>query len=145
MSPILHYLQTNKFSLEKGEARRVQKQVVKYTLLSGKLYKIGKASPMLRCLGEHETTLVLVEVHKGAYSSHICEKALTHKLLRAGYYWYTLIKDNITFVKRCDQCQRHADLHHAPKRTCLFDDLAMAFLSMGRGHSRLVPLGIETT
>lgn len=31
-----------------------------------------------------------------------------------------------------------------PGRTSLVDDFVMAFLSMGRGHSRLVPLGIET-
>lgn len=39
---------------------------------------------MLRCLGEHETTMVLAEVHNGACNSHIGEKALTHKLLWAG-------------------------------------------------------------
>lgn len=69
---------------------------------------------MLRCLGEHETALVLVEVHMGACSSQIGKKGLTHKLLREGYYWPTLMKDDITFIKRCDQFQKHDDLHHAP-------------------------------
>lgn len=69
---------------------------------------------MLQFQGKHETILLLVVVHKRAYNNHIGGKTLAHKLLRAGYYWPTLMKDNITFVKKCDQCQRHADLHHAP-------------------------------
>lgn len=54
---------------------------------------------MLRFLGVNEATLVLVEVHKGACNNHIFRKALSHKLLRAGYYWPTLMKDNIAFFK----------------------------------------------
>lgn len=69
---------------------------------------------MLQCFSEHETLLVLTEVHKGACSSHISGKALAHKLLRAWYYWHTLMKDIIAFVKRYDQCKRHDDLHHTP-------------------------------
>lgn len=39
---------------------------------------------MLRRMGEHETALVLMEVHKSAYNSHIGVKALTHKILMVG-------------------------------------------------------------
>lgn len=35
------------------------------------LYKMGEASSMLKCLGEHKITLVLTEVHQDAYGSHI--------------------------------------------------------------------------
>lgn len=39
---------------------------------------------MLRCLGEHETVLVLAEVRKWAYKKHIGRKDFSHKLLRKG-------------------------------------------------------------
>lgn len=68
---------------------------------------------MLGYMGEHEIILVLVEVHKGACNNHIEGKALTHKLLREGYYWPTLMKDIIIFVKKCDKFQRHVGFHHA--------------------------------
>lgn len=42
---------------------------------------------MLWCRGEHETALVLIEVHQRARGSHIDGRALTHKILRPGYYW----------------------------------------------------------
>lgn len=54
--------------------------------MSGKLYKMGRVTPMLRCLGEHKFSMVLDEVHQGDCGIHIGERALTHKLLRAGYY-----------------------------------------------------------
>lgn len=56
----------------------IWKQAIKCTLLSGKLYKLGKVYP----IREHETIMVLAEVHKGAYNSHISGKALAHNLLR---------------------------------------------------------------
>lgn len=112
MSPILNYIQLGKLPLDDGEVRKIRKQDAKYTLLSGKLYRMEKATPMLRCLGEDDNTLVFTKVHKGACSKHISGKALAHKLLRVGYYWSTLMKDNITFVNKCDQCQRCADHHH---------------------------------
>lgn len=69
---------------------------------------------MLRCLGENKDALVLTNVHKGACSSHISGKTLTHKLLEMGYYWPTLMKDNFSFAKKSDQFQIHIDLHHDP-------------------------------
>lgn len=69
---------------------------------------------MLWCIGEHETSMVLVQVHKGACISLIGRKTLSHKLLRAEYYKSTLMKDIIFFFKKWNQCQRNDDLHHAP-------------------------------
>lgn len=46
---------------------------------------MGRATPMLRCLGEHDITLFLVEVHQGANDSYINGWALVPKLLREGY------------------------------------------------------------
>lgn len=116
MSPIMCYLQSGKLPPDGGEARNIRTKVAKYTLLSEKLYKIGKATHELRCLDKNDITLVLAKVHKGAYCSHISRKAFTHNLLRVGNYWPTLMKDSITFVNKCDQCQRHVDLNHAPTK-----------------------------
>lgn len=64
---------------------------------------MGIATPMLQCLGEHKTAIVLAKVHKGACDIHIGGKAIVQKFLREGYYWPTLMKDNIAFIKKCDQ------------------------------------------
>lgn len=72
MSPILHYLHTN----FQGTGGRNEDSKIDKPLSLEKNYKMGRVSPMLWCLGEHETILVLVEVHKGAYNSHIGGKSL---------------------------------------------------------------------
>ena len=36
------------------------------------------------------------------------------KVLRQGYYWPTLSKDSISYVKKCDKCQRFAAVARAP-------------------------------
>jgi len=71
MTPIIKYL-TGSFSPKnEKEAQTVKRRVAKFTMVAGKLYKMGRATPMLRCLGEEETELVLLEVHEGVGGSHI--------------------------------------------------------------------------
>ncbi|MCI67953.1 hypothetical protein A2U01_0089212, partial [Trifolium medium] len=41
-------------------------------------------------------------------------RSLAGKALRAGYYWPTMQEDSKEHVKKCDKCQRHADMHLDP-------------------------------
>lgn len=104
MSPTLHYLQSGELPPDAGEVRNMRRKATKYTLLSRKLYRMGKANPVLIFLEESDIALVLVEVHKVAYSSHISGKALAQKLLKTYYYWPILMKDNMIFIMKYDQC-----------------------------------------
>lgn len=114
MTPSLKFL-TGSFAPKNDEEERmVRKSASKFTIITGKLYKMGRASPMLRCLGEEETSLVLLEVHECVCGSHIGGRALAAKLLRAGYYWPTMIQDSVEFVKKCDKCLKFSDRKHAP-------------------------------
>ena len=79
-------MQFSKLPPDAGEVRNIITKASKYTLLSGKIYRMGKVAHMLRCLEESNLVLVLTRVHKGACSSHIGGKDLSHKLLRASYY-----------------------------------------------------------
>jgi len=58
---------------------------------------------MLQFLSEEETELVLLEVHEGVCGSHIGGRSLAAKLLRAGYYWPTMLQDCTAFIKKCDK------------------------------------------
>lgn len=79
MEPIIHYLQSSELSQDELEAKKTRKRAAMYALMGGKLYKMGITTPILRCLGEQETTLVLAEFHQGVCVSHIGGRALTHK------------------------------------------------------------------
>ncbi|GAA0146867.1 hypothetical protein LIER_06715 [Lithospermum erythrorhizon] len=49
---------------------------------------------------------LLVKIHEGWYGSHIGARSLAIKIIKAGYYWPTLVKDATAYVKKCDGCQR---------------------------------------
>jgi hypothetical protein len=48
---------------------------------------------------------VLNDFHTGACGSHLSGLETTQNILRAGYFWPTLIKDCIESVKNCHPCQ----------------------------------------
>lgn len=63
---------------------------------------MGRVSPILRFLDEREIALVLAKVYQGACDSYIGGRALGNKLLKAGYYYPSLMRDNMDFVNIYD-------------------------------------------
>ena len=54
------------------------------------------------------------EVHEGICGNHSGARSLVHKLIRAGYYWPTMLKDTQSYVKAYDKCQRFSNLIRQP-------------------------------
>lgn len=57
---------------------------------------------------------MLSEIHKGICRNYSGGKTLAQKTLRQGYYWPTMNKDAINFVKKCDQCQQIVNIARKP-------------------------------
>ena len=70
--------------------------------------------PYLRCLDAEEARYVLEEINKGVCGNHTAGRSLAHKVTRQGYYWLNLSKDTREFARRCDKCQRFANVPHQP-------------------------------
>ena len=70
--------------------------------------------PLLKYLRPFEADFTLWEVHEGVCESHLGARSLSHKLLRQGYYWPTMYHDSIEYVRRCDRCQRYANIQRQP-------------------------------
>ena len=83
-------------------------------LIQDILYKRGFSQPYLRCLSHNEADYVMREVHEGICRNHSGARSLVHKLIRAGYYWPTMLKDALAYVKTCDKCQRFSNLIKQP-------------------------------
>uniref|UniRef100_A0A2N9GYK5 Reverse transcriptase domain-containing protein n=1 Tax=Fagus sylvatica TaxID=28930 RepID=A0A2N9GYK5_FAGSY len=64
-----------------------------------------------------EADYVMREVHEGICGNHSGARSLVHKLVRAGYYWPTMQKDAVSYVRACDKCQRFGNLIHSPPET----------------------------
>jgi hypothetical protein len=103
---ILIYLQTLKFppSASRDECRRIRHQAKNYLILNDTLYRRGVDCILRRCLTHEEAVIVLNDCHTGECGGHLSGLATAQKILRAGYFWPTLIKDCIESVNKCHPC-----------------------------------------
>ena len=83
-------------------------------MVEGHLFRKGVSVPLLKCIGPEEVGYVLAEIHEGSCGHHIGAKSLARKALRAGYFWPTMQEDATNHIKKCEQCQRHANIPHIP-------------------------------
>jgi ribonuclease HI len=117
MTPIVNYLEDETLPLDPVEARKLKVRSTRFILIQGVLYKRGFSLPYLRCLDKAEAKYVMREVHEGICGNHSGARSLVHKLVRAGYYWPTMQKDAVSYVRACDKCQRFGNLIHSSPET----------------------------
>jgi len=111
MTPYRRYLANRVLLLEPAEARVVKKNSSRYTLVDGNLFRHGYTHPILICVSGEQCTCIMAELHEGICGSHIGDRALSSKAIRAGYDHEGRLHEVCT---RCKQCQRDADCHNAP-------------------------------
>nr|XP_025692539.1 uncharacterized protein LOC112794774 [Arachis hypogaea] len=114
LDPIMDFLENGKLPDDEKTAKALRREAAKYTTIQGQLFKKGLSQPLLKCLHPNQTYYVLREVHEGCCGHHIGGKALARKLIRAGYYWPSMMEDSKEFVRKCVKCLENANLHRAP-------------------------------
>ena len=95
-----------------GERYKLKKLVTRYFLHKGILFKKGYDGDLLCCLGLEEASEMLKEVNAGKYEQHQGRKKVYWCILQMGYYWPTMRRDVVKFVKKCHSCQVLANLIH---------------------------------
>ncbi|XP_015955678.1 uncharacterized protein LOC107480072 [Arachis duranensis] len=101
LDPITDFLEHDKLPTDEKDAAKLRREAAKYAVIQGQLFRKGFNQPLLKCLHPDQTDYVLREVHEGCYGHHIGGKALARKLIRAGYYWPSMMADSKEFVKKC--------------------------------------------
>ncbi|XP_072056355.1 uncharacterized protein [Arachis hypogaea] len=114
LDPITNYLEHGQVPGDEKDALKLRREAAKYAVIQGQLFRKGLSQPLLKCLHPDQTDYVLKEVHEGCCGHHIGGKALARKLIRAGYYWPTMMADSKEFVKKCIKCQQNANFAKAP-------------------------------
>ena len=69
---------------------------------------------LLRCVDVREAEQMLVEVNEGCFGTHANGHAMTHNILRVGYYWLTMENDCCIHVRKCHKCQAFTGNVNAP-------------------------------
>ena len=113
-TPLIAYLRSGTLLDGKDAARKLKVQASRFVLIRDVLYKRGFSRLYLRCLSHDEADYVMREVHEGIYGNHSGARSLVHKLIRAGYYWPTMLKDAQAYIKAYDKCQRFSNLIRQP-------------------------------
>ena len=113
-TPLIAYLRSGILPDGKDAARKLKVQVSRFVQIRDVLYKRGFSRPYPRCLSHDEADYVMREVHEGICGNHSGAWSLVHKLIQAGYYWPTMLKDTQAYVKACDKCQRFSNLIRQP-------------------------------
>ncbi|XP_070028919.1 uncharacterized protein [Nicotiana sylvestris] len=85
------------------QKRTIQRLASGFFFSGGVLYKRTPDLGLLRCIDATQATAVMTEVHSGVCGTHMSGYVLAKKILRAGYYWLTMKRDCITFVRKCHQ------------------------------------------
>ncbi|GAV79755.1 hypothetical protein CFOL_v3_23218 [Cephalotus follicularis] len=70
----------------------------------------------LRCLPPSDADYALREIHERVCGNHMGGRTLSNKLWRQGYFWPTMHQDAIDLVRRCDNCQRNANISRRPSQ-----------------------------
>ncbi|XP_057421678.1 uncharacterized protein LOC130715576 [Lotus japonicus] len=79
--------------------------------MGAQLYRRGVETSLLKCVTKEEADIIMFEVHEGVCASHVGGRSLVAKVLRVGFYWPTLRKDCMEYMKKCEKCQVYVDLH----------------------------------
>ncbi|GAV88468.1 RVT_3 domain-containing protein [Cephalotus follicularis] len=116
MTPFIYWLRDGILPEDPAEARKLVYRANRFQLREGILYKRSFSFPWMRCLAPQEADYALREVHEGVCGNHTGGRTLSHKLVRQGYYWPTLHQDAVDLVRKCDKCQRNANISRRPSQ-----------------------------
>ncbi|XP_030969559.1 uncharacterized protein LOC115989821 [Quercus lobata] len=115
MDPIVLYLKHDTLPDDKVEAGKIRRKATRFWLSEdSKLYRRSFSGPYLLCVHPEAAELILEELHEGICGSHTRGRSLSHRVLTLGYWWPSMHKEALDYVKKCDQCQRFAPSIHQP-------------------------------
>ena len=79
-----------------------------YSIIAGELYKNGIVAPMLKCISREQGIQLLSEMHAKMCGAHRGPHEITHRAMRKGFYWPTLVEDMKELVRSYEGCQMFA-------------------------------------
>ncbi|GAA0150112.1 hypothetical protein LIER_09123 [Lithospermum erythrorhizon] len=111
---IARYLLTGQLPESITEARKIKNHSLRFYVYGKELYKKSWDGPLLSCVSQEDIPKILAKIHQGWCGSHIGGRSLAVKITRIRYFWPTLVKDAMNFVKKYDVCERMGSIQHQP-------------------------------
>jgi hypothetical protein len=92
--------------------RALRLKASKYCMIQGGLGWKNLDGMILKCVDNIKAQKLMEELNIGFCGGHHVAQTTTHKILRARYYWPTMLADVHKFVKACQQCQLFTRKQH---------------------------------
>ncbi|KAK1431640.1 hypothetical protein QVD17_08144 [Tagetes erecta] len=74
------------------------------------LFRIGGDRILRRCVTREDGLGILRHVHEGLTGGHHGPHVTAQKVFDSGFYWPSVVKDALEFVRNCDACQRTGNI-----------------------------------
>jgi len=91
--------ETAPHNLYRKNGRALRLRSASFQLINDILFRKNFDGIFLHCLDKEESKRVLAKLHFGDIGVHFGGDTISHKVLRAGYYWPTLFNDAHTLTK----------------------------------------------
>ena len=109
MDSIVDFLVEDRIPDDEKKASKVRRIASWYWLTTDrKLYRRSFEGPYFLCLHPRKVNEVLIELHEGVCGSHVGGCSLAHRAMTQGFWWPRMQKDAAEYVRKCEQCQKHA-------------------------------------
>lgn len=88
------------------QKREIILKALSYQLVHRALFRKHHTKVLLRCMEVHDSKKLLRDLHNGLAGGHFAGNTTTHKVMRAWFYWPTLLRYAHSYAYKCPICQR---------------------------------------
>ena len=100
---------------DEKEASQIRRVTAQYWLSADRiLYWRSFGGPYLLCLCPKKVNELLAKLHDRVCGSHVGGYSLAYRATTKRFWWPQMQKDAIEYVRKYEQCQKHALLIHQP-------------------------------
>ncbi|KAD4586075.1 hypothetical protein E3N88_23676 [Mikania micrantha] len=92
------------------QKRKFFRDASKYVWDDPYLYRVGGDRILRRCVSKKEGLDILRHCHEGLTGGHHGHHSTAQKVFDCRFYWSSVVKDALEFVKKCDPCQRTGNI-----------------------------------
>ncbi|CAL8156627.1 unnamed protein product [Prunus armeniaca] len=112
--PLIDYLEHGKLPNDSRLRSEVRRRAPRFIYYKEILYRRSFEGLFLICLGEEDASKAMEKAHSGICGAHQSGPKQHLQIKRMGYYWPTMVKDCMDYVKKWQACQFHANFIHQP-------------------------------
>ena len=118
INPIISFISNGVLPSEAKEVEKIRRNSVRFWLSKDKrLYRWSFRGSYLLCLHLEAVEGLLAKLHEWVCNSHTGGGSLAHRAMTQGFWWLNMQRDATEYVKKYDQCQKHALNIHQPRGT----------------------------